>query len=114
MTKTRHAVAFLVTLLWISAVIVPHGCVTRASPADEAAQDREFMTWLEGVSNAAKADPKYKNLNIDTPKQIQSFMVRTHDAYRRKTTPDAYAKWLNASYPGHEYEVSFITQRLPR
>jgi hypothetical protein len=114
MTKIRHAVAALMTLLWIGAVLVPQGCVSRASPADAAAQDQEFMTWLQGVSNAAKADPKYRHLNIDTPRQIQSFMVRTHDAYRRKTTVEEYTRWLNASYPGHEYEVSFITQRLPR
>jgi hypothetical protein len=114
MTKTRHAVALLVTFLWIGVVLVPQGCVTRASPAEEAAQDREFMNWLQGVSTAAKADPKYKQLNINSPQQVQSFMLRTHDAYRRKTSVEAYAQWLNTSYPGHEYEVGFITQRLPR
>ena len=114
MTKTRPAVALLVTLLSIGAVLVPQGCATRGSPADAAAQDQEFMGWLQNVSNAAKADPKYKNLSIDSPQQIQSFMVRTHDAYRRKISVEEYTRWLNASYPGHEYEVSFITQRLPR
>jgi hypothetical protein len=114
MAKTRLAVALAMTLLWTGVVLVPQGCVTRASPADAAAQDHEFMTWLQKVSSDAKADPKYKNLNIDSPEQIQSFMVRTHDAYRRKTSVEQYARWLNTSYPGHEYEVSFITQRLPR
>ena len=113
MTKTRHAVALLVILLWIAALLVPQGCGTRTSVADAAAQDQEFMGWLQNVSNAAKADPKYKQLNIDSPQQIQAFMVRTHDAYRRKISVEEYTRWLNASYPGHEYEVSFITQRLP-
>ena len=112
-TKTRPAVALLLTLLSIGAVLVPQGCATRGSPADAAAQDQEFMGWLQNVSHAAKADPKYKNLSIDSPQQIQSFMVRTHDAYRRKISVEEYTRWLNASYPGHEYEVSFITQRLP-
>ena len=102
------------TLLSIGSVLAPQGCVTRASPADAAAQDQEFMTWLQSVSKAAREDPTYKHLSIDSPQQIQSFMVRTYDAYRRKTSVEEYARWLNASYPGHEYEVSFITQRLPR
>ena len=67
----------------------------------------------------ALTDAEYRkappgNLDIDTPQQIQSFMVRTYDAYRRKLSVEEYARWLNASYPGHEYEVAFITQRLPR
>ena len=114
MTRNRPALALIVTLLSIGAVFVPQGCVTRASPAEAAAQDQAFMTWLQKVSNDAKADPKYKNLNIDSPQQIQSFMVRTHDAYQKKVSVEAYARWLNATYPGHEYEVAFITQRLPR
>jgi hypothetical protein len=114
MAKTRHAATLLVAGLWMAAVLVSQGCVGRASPADAAAQDQEFMTWLQGVSNAAKSDPKYKNLHIDSPQQIQSFMVHTHDAYRKKTSVEQYSRWLNGTYPGHEYEVSFITQRLPK
>lgn len=114
MAKTRHGATMVVALLWLGALVVSQGCVTRASPADAAAQDQEFMTWLQGVSNAAKSDPKYKNLHIDTPHQIQSFMVQTHDAYRKKISVEQYTRWLNGSYPNHEYEVSFITQRLPR
>ena len=114
MAKTRSGVALLVTLLLVGAMLVSQGCATRSSPADAAAQDQEFMTWLQGVSNAAKSDPKYKNLHIDTPKQIQAFMVRTHEAYQKKISVEEYARWLNGSYPNHEYEVSFITQRLPR
>ena len=114
MAKTRPGVALLVTVLLVGSLLVSQGCATRSSPADAAAQDHEFMTWLQGVSNAAKSDPKYKNLNIDTPHQIQSFMVQTHDAYRKKISVEQYPRWLNGSYPNHEYEVSFITQRLPR
>ena len=80
MAKTRSGAALLVTVLLLGGMLVSQGCATRSSPADAAAQDQEFMTWLQGVSNAAKSDPKYKNLHIDTPKQIQSFMVRTHEA----------------------------------
>jgi hypothetical protein len=114
MAKTRHATTWLVALLWIAVLLVSQGCVGRASPADAAAQDQEFMTWLQGVSNAAKSDPKYKNLHIDSPQQIESFMVRTHDAYRKKITVEQYTRWLNGSYPNHEYEASFIAERLPK
>ena len=114
MTTTRRSMVLLMTLLYLGAVPVLPGCGVRRPEVQAAADDQQFMAWLQGVSNEAKADPKYRQLSINTPEQIESFMLRTHAAYRRKMSVDDYAKWLNASYPGHAYEVTFITERLPR
>jgi hypothetical protein len=114
MAKTRWtAVAPLVLLLLGASPLLP-SCGMGKSQVETAAEDDQFMAWLQGVSKAAKTDPKYKELSIKTPAQIEAFMIRTHEAYRKKISIEEYSRWLNASYPGRAYEVDFITQRLPR
>jgi hypothetical protein len=114
MAKTRRAAALLASLLCIGTLPFLPACGMQKPEVQRAAEDDQFMAWLQGVSNAAKQDPRYNELAIKTPAQIEAFMVRTHDVYRKKISVDQYSRWLNASYPGRAYEVDFITQRLPR
>jgi len=114
MANTRASVALLLGLLCIAGLTLLPACGMRKPEVQRAAEDDQFMSWLQGVSTAAKADPTYRQLSIKTPAQIEAFMVHTHDAYRKKISAEQYSRWLSASYPGRAYEVDFITQRLPR
>ncbi len=50
---------------------------------------------------------------IDTAAQGDEFEIRAHQAFRGEITKTQFAGWLTATYPGHAYEVAFVTQRLP-
>ncbi len=75
--------------------------------------DKPFQDWLDTLVNQIKADPKYKRIPLDTSAQQEEFTVWLHNAYRKRVTKQEFASWVNGKYPGYQYEVGFITARLP-
>ncbi len=96
----------------IVAATVLAGC-SNDSTVDAAANDREFMAWYAGVGDEIQADPNYHRMPIDTSEQEFEFGAKLHQAYRGVISHADFAQWANMTYPGHAYEVDFITGRLP-
>ena len=90
------------------------GCATAQDGRVVAAQqDTSFTTWLDGLLVQIKANPKYDRLPINSKAQEDQFLVWLHDAFRGQISKHDLMRNINSTYPGHEYETSYIVSRLP-
>lgn len=98
------------------ALVAPlmQGCTTvQDSRVVAAQQDMSFKTWLNGLLVQIKANPKYDRLPINSKAQEEQFLVWLHDAFRGEISKHDLMRNINSTYPGHEYETSYIVSRLP-
>lgn len=115
MTEARRFVFVCVAVVVLGGVMF--GCTSGSGPrvsAAEAARDQEFLAWYRDLTKEMKADPQYRQLPIDSDAEAEEFSARLHQAYRHEVSLADFTRWLDYNYPGHSYEVSFITSRLPR
>jgi hypothetical protein len=105
--------AALTVALLLSACASPLIRSVRADPLD-VSSDKPFLEWFKTLTSQAAADPNYRRIPLDTHDQSQEFIYLLHEAYSKQVTGDQFAQMVNLRYPGHEYEVSFILQHLPR
>ncbi|ARN18722.1 hypothetical protein [Piscinibacter gummiphilus] len=101
-------------LLAIAALPVLLACAGTPDPAVAPADDTAFMAWLRNLTDRLKADPYAKPLPMKGKFENDAFLTRLHDAYRKRTSREAFATWFNGQYPGFLYEGSVITEQLPR
>jgi hypothetical protein len=116
MLEPRRFVVACLVALSLAGGLPLAGC-TGGSPrlsAEDAAKDTEFLTWYADLTEAMKADPQFRQLPIDSDAENEVFSARLHQAYRKKVSVAEFTRWLDYNYPGHTYEISFITSRLPR
>jgi len=105
----RHLLlAAIVTLSGLQA------CASAPDPAVAPADDTAFMGWLRNLTERLKADPYAKPLPMKSKFENDTFLVRLHDAYRKRTPRDAFTSWFNTQYPGFLYEGAVISEQLPR
>lgn len=92
-----------------------HGCAASSSDPRvvAAVEDKPFYDWFNKLTSQVETDPKYKRIPIDTEAQQNEFLVWLHDAYRHRISKQEFASRVNAQYPNHDYETSFIVSRLP-
>ena len=115
-TARRYVLASLAVAALAGAGLMP-GCTSGGGSqlsAEAAAKDQEFLAWYRDLTLAMKADPQYRQLPIDSDAEAVEFSARLHQAYRHKVSVADFTRWLDHTYPGHSYEVAFITSRLPR
>ncbi|MBQ0955258.1 hypothetical protein [Serratia symbiotica] len=90
------------------------GCTNTTDPQVVAAfQDTPFNDWFNNLLSQIKSDHVYKHMPIDTTEQSEKFLILLHDTYRHKITKKEFSQRMSNQYPGHDYEISFITSRLP-
>lgn len=90
------------------------GCAREENAAVmTAVEDKAFNDWSNNVIKQIEADPKYKRIPIDTTEESADFIVLMHDAFRKKISHKMFFQRVNARYPDHQYEISFIVSRLP-
>lgn len=77
-------------------------------------QDGAFNTWLKALLAEVQADPEYRRLPLDSDAQTEEFEVKLHETYRGVMSKAEFARWVDAKYPGHAYEVGVITSALPK
>jgi hypothetical protein len=115
MLEPRRLVVALLVALSLAGGFA--GACTGGGPrlsGEAAAKDTEFLTWYADLTEAMKADPQIRPLPIDSDAENEEFSARLHQAYRKKVPVAEFTRWLDYNYPGHTYEISFITSRLPR
>lgn len=107
-------VSLLLSALAVSGPLALSACADNvAVETRAAAQDAEFMSWLDGLLAKIQADPKYRRLPLDTEAQSEEFLARLHAAYRDIITTVEFTAWAAEKYPGHDYELGVITRSLP-
>ena len=117
MAKARRFVLVSLAVAAFAGAGLMPGCTSGGGPrvsAEEAARDPQFLAWYRDLTLAMKADPQYRQLPIDSDAEAEAFSARLHQAYRHKLSVADFTRWLDYTYPGHSYEVAFITSRLPR
>lgn len=77
-------------------------------------QDSAFTGWLKTLLAKVQADPEYRRLPLDSDAQTEEFEVKLHETYRGVLSKAEFARWADAKYPGHAYEVGVITGALPK
>jgi hypothetical protein len=105
------------TLLTLGSALCLPGCADSpgSTPTAQAVeQDREFMAWYRQLAQDTLADPHYNRFPLDTTAQTDEFTVWLHAAYRRTISLREFGQRVDRRYPGHHYEIGFITERLPR
>ena len=116
MTRARRFVLAVFAVVSLAGGLALASC-TGGGPrlsAEDAAKDTEFLTWYADLTEAMKVDPQYRQLPIDSDAENEEFSARLYQAYRHKVSVAEFTRWLDLNYPGHTYEISFITSRLPR
>lgn len=100
-------------LLALSFSIV-QGCTNTNEPqVISALDDKPFNDWFNKLLSQIKSDHNYKRIPIDTTEKSDEFLILLHDTYRHKITKKEFSQRMFSQYPGHDYEISFITSRLP-
>lgn len=106
------------TLLALGSAVCLPGCTGSPSSSPTTAQaveqDREFMAWYRQLEQDMLANPRYNRFPLDTPAQKDEFAVWLHAAYRRTISLREFGQRVDKRYPGHYYEIGFITERLPQ
>ncbi|KAF0813904.1 hypothetical protein IGB42_01583 [Andreprevotia sp. IGB-42] len=111
----RNILSSSLFLLSVSGVIVTQGCASVEDPRAVAAKnDPAFFTWYMQLAKEIQADPEYRKLPLDTDEQANEFVQWLQDTYNHKRSVEDFSNWANSRYPGHQYEMTFITERLPR
>lgn len=77
-------------------------------------QDSAFNAWLKTLLAKVQADPEYRRIPFDNDAQTEEFEVKLHETYRGVISKSEFARWLDAKYPGHAYEIGVITGALPK
>lgn len=102
-------------VLVLGGIVVTQGCASVNDPRAIAAQnDPAFFAWYMQLATDIQADQQYRKIPLNTDEQANEFVQLLHDTYNRKTSVADFSAWVNQRYPGHAYEIAFITQRLPR
>lgn len=90
------------------------GCSNTNEPqVISALDDKPFNDWLNKLLSQIKLDHNYKRIPIDTTEKSDDFLILLHDTYRHKITKKEFSQRMISQYPGHDYEISLITSRLP-
>ncbi len=91
------------------AVAAPAG--QAALPADMA-RDGEFQAWLSQLVETISQDRHYSRLPLDTDAETSEFTDVLHRLYRNQITDANFMAWVDARYPGHQYEQFTILKAL--
>jgi len=106
-----HTALAATTLVALSGL---QACAGTPDPAVAPADDAAFMAWLRNLTERLKGDPYAKPLPMKSKFENDTFLVRLHDAYRKRTPRDTFTTWFNTQFPGYLYEGSVISEQLPR
>lgn len=91
------------------AVAAPTGQTT---PSVEAVRDAEFQAWLSQLVEAISQDRHYSRLPLDTDAATSEFTDVLYRLYRNQITDTDFMGWVDARYPGHQYEQFTILKAL--
>lgn len=100
------------------AMTMTAGNVAAAAPANqvtsaaEAARDAEFQAWLSQLIDAISQDRHYSRLPLDTDAEATEFTGVLYRLYRNQITDADFMAWVDARYPGHQYEQFTILKEL--
>ncbi|HEJ9096986.1 TPA: hypothetical protein ACOQZT_003212 [Serratia odorifera] len=91
------------------------GCSTPTTNPQvvSAMADKPFSDWFDRLLSQIKSDRQYQRIPIETTEKSEEFIILLHDTYRHKVTKAEFTQQMKSQYPGHDYEISFITSRLP-
>lgn len=77
-------------------------------------QDGAFTGWLKALLAKVQADPDYRRIPFAGDADTEAFEVKLHETYRGLISKSEFARWMDAKYPGHAYEIGVITGALPK
>jgi hypothetical protein len=105
------------TLVTLGSLVVLPGCadsLSSSATAQAVEQDQEFIAWYRQLNQDILADPHYNRFPLDTKAQTDEFAAWLHAAYRHTISLREFGQRVDRHYPGHYYEIGFITERLPQ
>jgi len=113
-TSRRHLLHAALALVAVASLPMLQACAGTPPSGTAPTDDPAFLAWLRNLTERLKADPYAKPLPMKSKFENDTFLVRLHDAYRKRTPRDAFTSWFNAQYPGFLYEGAVISEQLPR
>ncbi|HEX7804068.1 MAG TPA: hypothetical protein VF471_15065 [Pseudoxanthomonas sp.] len=105
-------------MLLVVGMAMTAGSGAVAAPTDQAAlsadaaRDAEFQAWLSRLVDAISQDRHYSRLPLDTDAATSEFTNVLHRLYRSQITDADFMAWVDARYPGHQYEQFTILKAL--
>ena len=78
----------------------------------EVSRDQAFQAWLSYLIQTIEQDKRYSRLPLDTDAATAEFTDVLHRLYRGRITDVDFMVWVDARYPGHQYEQFTILKAL--
>ncbi|MDR3430205.1 hypothetical protein [Silvimonas sp.] len=101
--------------LSVGGVLLTQGCASVNDPrAVSAHNDPAFFAWYMQLASDIQTDRQYRKIPLNTDEQANEFVQWLHDTYDHRMSVTDFSSRVSSRYPGHQYEIAFITQRLPR
>jgi hypothetical protein len=84
----------------------------QAAAQVDMARDGEFQAWLSRLLETIHQDRHYSRLPLDSEAETSEFTDVLHRLYRNQITDADFMAWVDARYPGHQYEQFTILKAL--